>query len=257
VNILAYADDIIILSPSANGLQFLIDKVILMLKKNCLILNANKSSYIIFRCRKFMKFDFGQSINIDGVLMNLVTKCTYLGVVFTDDFKITEDIIRVNKAFIKQFYGMFSKFYFLNRDMLIFLFRTFCTSFYGSEIWYNGSGSKAEFGRCGVAYHRGIKKMLHLSSRECNHYACRVSLLPVFNHFINKKILSFLFSVLNSKSVCITPFIRYFRFDSFLIEFVNDIFLNAYGLINCMGNDLDALKARIDFIERNETCSHS
>ena len=50
VNIICYADDFILLCPSANRLQFLRDKLLLNLSLNSLKLNANKSKYIIFYC---------------------------------------------------------------------------------------------------------------------------------------------------------------------------------------------------------------
>ncbi len=46
INILGYADDIILICSSANGLQTLIDKLYLMLNDLGLILNATKSVYI-------------------------------------------------------------------------------------------------------------------------------------------------------------------------------------------------------------------
>ena len=51
VNIVWYADDFILLCPSANGLQFLIDKLLLNLPLNSLKLNSNKSKYMIFYCK--------------------------------------------------------------------------------------------------------------------------------------------------------------------------------------------------------------
>ena len=41
VNIICYADDFILLCPSANGLQFFIDKLLLNLSLNSMKLNAN------------------------------------------------------------------------------------------------------------------------------------------------------------------------------------------------------------------------
>ena len=58
VNIICYADDVILLCPSANGLQFLIEKLVLNLSLNSLKLNANKSKYMIFNCKIFRNYDF-------------------------------------------------------------------------------------------------------------------------------------------------------------------------------------------------------
>ena len=48
---LAYADDIALLLPSKTGLQLLIDNVSEFLAETILCINAEKSSYIIFRSK--------------------------------------------------------------------------------------------------------------------------------------------------------------------------------------------------------------
>ena len=52
----------------------------------------------------------------------LVRKCTYLGLSFNDDMNLNDDIGRVAKVFMKQFYSMYSRFYFMDINILTFLF---------------------------------------------------------------------------------------------------------------------------------------
>lgn len=257
VNIVAYADDFILLCPSANGLQFLIDKLYFMFAKHCLKLNVDKSLYIIFRCRKFFKYEFGSVLKINDRNMILARECKYLGVILRDDMKIFSDIIRVNKSFLRQFFGMYNQFYYLNVDSLSFLFRSYCSSFYGSELWYDMFGSKEEFRRCGVAYHRCVKKIVNMGIRDCNHEACSRAALPVFNHFVNKKIYMFFNSVVKTRSKCMMFLKRYFRYESFLFRFVNNMFFDVYRVYDFINNDHSALLARFDYVERNEECSHA
>ncbi len=56
INILGYADDIILICASANGLQTQIDKLYLMLNDLGLIRNATKSVYMIFKARKYKDY---------------------------------------------------------------------------------------------------------------------------------------------------------------------------------------------------------
>ncbi len=58
INILGYADDIILICPSVNRLQTLIDELYLMLNDLGLILNATKSVYMIFKARKYRDYQY-------------------------------------------------------------------------------------------------------------------------------------------------------------------------------------------------------
>ena len=113
-NILCYADDIVLLCPSANGLQFLINKLCFMLTKLCLQLNVNKSLYIVFRKRKNKKKIFHDIIS--GLSLKLVREIKYLGVTLSDELYI----MRYCASFKKQFNAMMSKLSFMNVNILIF-----------------------------------------------------------------------------------------------------------------------------------------
>ena len=129
VNIICYADDFILLCPSANGLQFLIKKLVLNLSLNSLKLNANKSKYMIFYCKFFRNYDFKSNIKINGINLELVRQCNYLGTILSDHMCIKHDVERACSKFLKQFYLMYNKFYYLDMRSLTFLFDACCTSF--------------------------------------------------------------------------------------------------------------------------------
>jgi len=110
-NIICYADDFILLSPSANGLQFLIDKLYNCLSSHSLKLNVEKSKRIVFVGKNRKKINFGFCIYVNGCKLALVKDCNYLGIVLSRDMSINLDVERACKSYLKQFYGMFSKFY--------------------------------------------------------------------------------------------------------------------------------------------------
>lgn len=83
LNIIGYADDIVLLFPSTRGLQTLLDKLSIMLKSICLVLNTTKSVYMIFRTKRCKKYSLGQSVCIDDVKLTIVDECKYLGAVIT------------------------------------------------------------------------------------------------------------------------------------------------------------------------------
>ena len=62
-NILAYADDIILIAPSAGGLQKLVSVIEESIKKHKLCINIEKSKYIIFKYRKKSVFKCSIKLN--------------------------------------------------------------------------------------------------------------------------------------------------------------------------------------------------
>ena len=251
-NILGYADDVVLASPSSKGLQVLIDKFSFMLDAICLKINANKTYYMIFKCKKYKKFDYDNHILLKGVVLQRVHQCKYLGVILSETLNLALDIKRMNSQFLKQFFGMYRKFSFNNWAVLGFLFQSYCTSFYGSNLWYDKKYSQREFRALSVSYHKCIKLMLRLPIWESNHYACNIAGLPIFKHLINKKILCYFFNIINSKSPCLSQLLYYLKFDSHIAYHVKLIFQNGYNVNNILVNDIDAVKARIDFIQDNE-----
>ena len=111
VSIICYADDIVLLCPSANGLQFLIDKAASHLRAIFLEINVEKSNYLIFRKSKYRNID--TMVNVNGINLKRVNNFKYLGVVLSDVLSIHDDSERVLNSFLKQFNGLFYKFNFV------------------------------------------------------------------------------------------------------------------------------------------------
>ena len=61
--------------------------------------------------------------------------------------------------FIKRFFViMHNKFHYLIVECLSFLFKSYCCSFYGCELF---------------TYHKTVKKIANFGVRGCNHEACQ------------------------------------------------------------------------------------
>ncbi len=146
---------------------------------------------------------------------------------------------------------MYSKFNYVNTDMLRFLFKSHCT-FYGAELWFAKMNAKKVFNRCAIAYHKSIKRMAKQSPWCSNHDACERLELPIFKHMINAKILNFYMNILNSDSPCLIKLKSYYRSKSFIKIGLGRIFVAEYGVADIFDNDIMALNARIGFVQRNE-----
>ena len=254
VNIICYADDMLLLAPSARGLQILVDTAIPILNELRLIVNRSKSSYIVFKHKR--NITVPTLLRLDGLLCEQVNEIKYLGVSFSNDDNNSSDVDRCCNSFLRQFNSMYHKFNYLKKDMLKFLFGAYCSSFYGAENWFEILNKERSIRKIGIAYHNAIKRICGLMKWDNNHTACDNLGLPIFKHFLMKKILIYFLSVCHSKSASLGSLRHYFKNQSFFVRMLTLRFEQLYQVNDFMNNDVDALLARIDFVQRTEPRSN-
>ena len=126
-NVIAYADDIVLLSPSATGLQKLIDAAYSEALDIELKFNYEKTKCMVFRAGVHRR----ENANIHNFRINdnnieFVNSFKYLGYIIDNDFYCNNDIIRARNKFYAQFNMLLRKFNFSNSNVKMFLFRKFC-----------------------------------------------------------------------------------------------------------------------------------
>ena len=159
INILAYADDIVLVSPTSGGLQVLLDKITLLLDKLKLRINVAKTVTTIFNDKKYVSANL--SFYMHGSVLSKVFQYKYLGCILTPDLCDELDIGKNVKSYTKSFGVSFRKFYSVDSDILYSLFNSFCASFYGSELWANFPIHR-NFRQISFSYHNALKKILGL-----------------------------------------------------------------------------------------------
>ena len=175
--------------------------------------------------------------------------------VFESNLSIIKDVERCYLSFLKQFNSMYSKFNFLDMNILSFLFNSYCTSFYGSETWYNFISKSRTFNKIKICYHKALKKIAGMTPWHSSHEACFLVGVYTFDHFLSIRILSLLFRIINSESNCLANLKYYFKLNSFLHRNVKEHFLMTYGVENVIDNDFEAIKARVGFVYAREKWS--
>ena len=98
MKIICYADDILLL---ATGLQTLLDKLVDRLNEFSLEVNIQKSSYIIFKCKRHMT---GDEIFLDGRKLSQISMYFYLGVILTESMSSNEGTERVESTFLRAYH---------------------------------------------------------------------------------------------------------------------------------------------------------
>ena len=138
VNHLMYADDLVLLAPSAKGLRKLL-KVCELYGLNFNIeYNNTKSSVLLFKCKSSRKSTKGTFL-LNGENINTDTQYKYLGHIITDNLRDELDIERQRKKIYAQGNILNRKFFMCSEDVKITLFRAFCSPMYTPHLWWNYS----------------------------------------------------------------------------------------------------------------------
>ena len=250
-SVIAYADDIVLLAPSATGLQALIDIAYSEAHEMKMKINIDKSKCLIFRCPG-SQLSENISFHIGNKPLQIVNSFKYLGFIVNSRLNNSEDIDRVRCRFYKEFNVVLRKFSFADVRVKLYLFRQYCLQFYGPELWFSNKGSVGSLRDFELGYHKAIKKILGLSYRESNHFACQEANLLTFEHLMNK------IKVTHAIRLLMHPceFIR--RVNPFL--WVSSVFYNEiyellekkYEIDSIVLNDKEAIVARIGFVQNHE-----
>ena len=186
LNILAYADDIVIIGDTQEALEILYHNLSNHLKKLKLIMNASKSKYMIFDSSRF-----GSDIReIDVINDNLecVSAYKYLGHMVERNLDDVKDI----ECRLMQFYSKFNvvirQFKGVSLETILFLFNSYCLPDYGLSLWdVSDIGSKHIFKVFRIAFHIAFKKMAGASVFHSSH-----DVMSSCNQFLLEHFLIFL-----------------------------------------------------------------
>ena len=126
-NVLTYADDIVLIAPSASGLQKLVGIIDESVRKHKLCINIEKSKYIIFKYRK--NSILNSAIKLNEVPLERVYQYKYLGIMLNDCLSNMNDVERATDSFLKQFNALYYKFNIASLNLFSFLFKTYSSSF--------------------------------------------------------------------------------------------------------------------------------
>ena len=158
-NNFAYADDMSLLSPSAAGLQKLLDICSEFSVQNELPYNCVKSC-----CLVIGKSNHVPSVKLNNVQLQFVDKIKYLGVIITSDFSDDADMRRQIGSVYCQSNTLIRKFLLCKKSVKIVLFKAFCTNFYCSQLWWHffkGTEQKIR-----VAFNKGLRRLLGYDYRS-------------------------------------------------------------------------------------------
>ena len=163
-NHLIYADDMLLLCPSAKGLQTLIDICIKYANGHDIIFNSSKTCCMLFQSSK-NKIKSPSSVYLDGDIISFVNSHKYLGVKLSESSKDNEDVLRQTRSFYIRANMLIRKFAKCSYDVKIKLFNSYCSAMYCSHLWSNVNNQVLKKVR--VSYNNAFRKFLGYP-RDCS-----------------------------------------------------------------------------------------
>ena len=136
-NLLAYADDLVLLAPSWQGLQNLLVIIEKAASDIGLSFNAKKTVCMVFNpCdRSKLVCESFPSFTVSGCDLKFVPQFKYLGHIIDRNFSDDADINREIKCLFARTNILIRRFYNCSRDVKLRLFRCYCLCFYDIALW--------------------------------------------------------------------------------------------------------------------------
>jgi hypothetical protein len=196
---LAYADDIILLAPSARAMRRMLSICNNFGDKYNVIFNNMKSKCITFP--KLLKVCSASapppSFEIGGKLIENVDQWPHLGHIFNAHLTDDDDILTRRNSFIGQTNSFLCNFSMLDPQTKNLLFKQYCSSHYGCVLW-DLTNSKLE-DYC-IAWRKGVRKIWSLPYDSSRLNVSLISdSLPLFDE-ICRRTMNFVYTCLNSDS---------------------------------------------------------
>lgn len=163
VNNISYADDMVLLSPSINGLRQLIAVCEKYAVSHGLLYNSKKSELMQFKSGS--KAYTVLPVELSGKTLSWVKQFKYLGHWVTDDMTDDLDLERERRALAVRSNMLARRFARCSKDVKLTLFRAYCQSFYTCGLWVKYT--KRSFNALRIQYNNGFRMLLGLP-RYCS-----------------------------------------------------------------------------------------
>ena len=238
VGALAYADDVVLLAPSASALRIMLTICDSYAKDHHILFNANKSKCLVLlpRARRFLR-DFLKSCTfyIGDKPIEFVDSFSHLGHLITNNSTDSADILRRRNDFIGQVNNMLCYFSKLTSCVKNRLFQSYCTSFYGCELWLL---TTSEIEDLCVSWRKGLRRVWSLpNTSHCYLLHLLSQCLPLFDE-ISRRSINFIRSCVSHESSLVSQIAQYAVYHAGSLSFLGQNVLFCMRRYNCSLRDL-------------------
>jgi len=199
VGALAYADDIVLIAPNPSAMRKLLSVCDIYANEYDIIFNAEKSNFLVFNAIKHRSIVNDMTrckFFVGGNLVENAERYSHLGHIISSSASNNEDIVFRRNCFIGHVNNVLCFFNKLDLSTKIKLFKAYCTSIYGCELWTLNNKCVEDF--C-VAWRKALRRVLNIPHNSHTFLLpILTDTLPVFDEICKRSarfILSCLFGV--------------------------------------------------------------
>lgn len=250
LNIIAYADDLVILADTVEHLEYLygiLDEGIRNLK---LLMNKTKSKCMIFQ--KTNSKDPVKEIRLGNDAFEVISDYKYLGHVVNKQLLDDPDVGTKLNSFYAKFNSVFRNFKNVSIETFLFLFNAYCLPDYGLGIWhFKHICNKQIFKSFEIAFSNALKKIVGAPIYSSSHITadlCSQLLLKHHVSFIQARYMKRISASKNEVIKMCWPYLK----TGYLSESLTTCFIELFEC-DLWTNDLDVLRARIKWVQKHET----
>jgi hypothetical protein len=200
VGALAYADDIVLICPTATAMRKLLIVCDSFAHNLNILFNAQKSKFIVIAAgNRHHLIDIMRKcvFYVGGNCIENVNSFVHLGHIITDRLGDSDDILYRRNCFIGQANNVLCYFNKLDTFVKLNLFKAYCSSLYGCELWNLEDSGIDDF--C-VAWRKALRRVLDLPYNSHSFLLPLLSdTLPIYDE-ICKRSARFIMSCLFSNS---------------------------------------------------------
>ena len=166
-NILAYTDDLVLLSKAEDKMNILYTKLCESIESHKLFINKDKSKCMVFNMHKQIKKG---TLQLNNDNLQITDSYKYLGHYINYDLSDTKDIQYRLNTFYASFNSILRDFKFVDFNTISFLFNSYSCPDYGISLW-NGrkTFNSTIFKSFSIAFSGAIKKMSNVPLYASNH----------------------------------------------------------------------------------------
>ena len=212
VNHIMYADDLVIISPSAKGLQRLLDICAGYVQSHDILLNDGKTVYMNMPANSsFYRPINNPAVFLNGRRLSFTVKYKYLGTLMTHDGSDEANLNR-QRFFYARNNGLSKIVNVCSPSVKATLFRTVCSNMYCGHIWHDFR--KSALRKSIVGYNHSFRLLIKFH-RNCSASGMFVSnCVPSFMEIGRKYIYHFTPRLTNSDNAIVAATVSSCRISS-------------------------------------------
>ena len=247
MNIIAYADDIVLIADAKGNLDVLYEALKAKFQECKLNINKKKTKCIIFKRKG--RPDRLEKLTLAGDELDVVSEYKYLGHHLQSNLSDIKDIeVRLN-AFYAKSNWVLRNFNNVNIETLLYLFNAYCTPDYGLSLWDAGSiFCKQIFKTFETAYSNALKRIIGVPISTSSHAVadCCNKLLLMPHVLLNQ---ARYFKRLNHVTNSVIRMSHGLSKNGYLFNSMYDYFKEIYS-IDFASNSMDIIKASLQWVHR-------